>query len=95
MRKYELTIITHPDLDKDALAEIVNKVQGWITEAGGKVEKVDSWGKRMLAYPIRKQKEGQYVYFEVEMSPALGATIERNLRYVEAVMRFLIIVKDE
>jgi small subunit ribosomal protein S6 len=95
MRKYELTFITHPELDKDALVEVTNKVQSWITDAGGKVEKVDNWGKKPLAYPIRKQKDGQYVYMEMEMPPQIGAVIERNLRYIESVMRFLIIVKED
>ncbi len=90
MREYELVFIVHPELDDTALKDVVEKVKGWITEAGGTVSKVDLWGKRKLAYPIRKQKEGQYVLFLTEMEPTFGATLERNLRFLEPVMRFLL-----
>lgn len=90
MRDYELVFIVHPDLDETAFKDTVEKVKGWITEAGGSVSKVDFWGKRRLAYPIRKQKEGQYVLIKTQMPPAFSATLERNLRFLEPVMRFLI-----
>jgi small subunit ribosomal protein S6 len=95
MRNYELTFITHPELDKDALSEIIERVQGWVGQGGGKVTKVDMWGKRPLAYPIRKQKEGLYTYMEMEIPTQLASELERNLRFIESVMRFLIIVKEE
>jgi small subunit ribosomal protein S6 len=94
MREYELVFIVHPDLDDTALKDVVEKVSGWITEAGGLVSKVDLWGKRKLAYAIRKQKEGQYVLLQTQMDPAFGATLERNLRFLEPVMRFLLISVD-
>ncbi len=90
MREYELVFIVHPDLDDTALNEVVEKVKGWITEAGGAVAKVDFWGRRKMAYPIRKQKEGQYVLVKAQMAPTFGVTLERNLRFLEPVMRFLV-----
>jgi len=90
MREYELIFIVHPDLEEAATNEVVERVQGWITEAGGKINKVDHWGKRRLAYPIRKQNEGQYFFLLVEMNPISVADIERSLRLLEPVMRFLI-----
>ena len=90
MRDYELIFIVHPDLEETATNEVVERVQGWITEAGGKINKVDPWGKRRLAYPIRKQNEGQYFFLLVEMNPISVAEIERSLRFLEPVMRFLI-----
>ena len=91
MREYELVFIVHPDLDDTALKDVVDKVSGWITEAGGSVSKIDLWGKRKLAYSIRKQKEGQYVLLKTQMEPTFGATLERNLRFLEPVMRFLLV----
>jgi small subunit ribosomal protein S6 len=91
MREYELVFIVHPDLDDTALKDVVEKVSGWITEAGGTISKVDLWGKRRLAYAIRKQKEGQYVLLQTQMEPTFGATLERNLRFLEPIMRFLLI----
>lgn len=94
MREYELVFIVRSDLDENAFSEVLNRVQSWITDAGGQVSKVDLWGKRKLAYPIRKQTEGQYVLMETQMDPAFGVTLERNLRFLESVLRFLITVKE-
>jgi small subunit ribosomal protein S6 len=95
MRDYELVFIVHPELDDSTLKEVVDRVQGWITTAGGQVSKVDLWGKRKLAYPIRKQNEGQYVLLKTKMDPAFCAELERNLRFQEPVMRFLIASNEE
>jgi small subunit ribosomal protein S6 len=90
MREYELVYIVHPDLDESAFKELIEKVNSWITDAGGTITKVDLWGKRRMAYAIRKQKEGQYVLVHTQMEPSFGATLERNLRLMEPVMRFLL-----
>ena len=93
MRSYEVVFIVHPDLDENALKGVIDRVQGWITGSGGTVDKVDQWGKRRLAYSIRKQREGQYVCMETQFNPTFSAELERNLRFVEPVMRFSIISK--
>jgi len=90
MREYELVFIVRPDLDDNAFKETVEKVKSWITESGGTVTKTDIWGKRKMAYAIRKQNEGVYVLLKIQMDPAFSATLERNLRFLEPVMRFLI-----
>jgi small subunit ribosomal protein S6 len=94
MRDYEVALIVRPDLDDAGFKEMVEKVKSWITEAGGQVAKVDAWGKRKLAYPIRKQTEGQYVFMKTQMEPVYCAQLERNLRLQEPVMRFLITEED-
>jgi len=94
MRDYEVTFIANPEMDETTFKELVERVSGWITEAGGTVSKVDLWGKRQLAYPIRKKKEGQYVLLESNMAPSFCANLEHNLRLTEPVMRFLIVQKD-
>jgi small subunit ribosomal protein S6 len=93
MRDYELIFIVRPDLDENAFTEVVNRVKGWITDGGGQVDKIDLWGRRKLAYVIRKQTEGQYVFMETKMSPTFSAQLERNLRYLEPVLRFMVTVK--
>lgn len=94
MRNYEVILIVHPDLDENALKGIVDRVQGWIKDAGGSVDKVDQWGKRRMAYSIKKQREGQYVYMETQFAPTFSAELERNLRFLEPVMRYSVIVKS-
>lgn len=91
MRAYELVVIVHPDLDETALGEVVERIKGWVSVDGGNIDKVDMWGKRRLAYPIRKQLEGQYVFMQTSMPEKNLAVIERNLRFLEPVMRFLLI----
>ncbi len=93
MRSYEVIIIVHPDLDENALQGVVERVQGWIKDAGGTVDKVDRWGKRRLAYSIRKQREGQYVFMETQFAPSFSAELERNLRFLEPILRYSIIIK--
>ena len=91
MRQYELIFIVHPDVDDNVLTDVVNRIQAWITDDGGEVTNTELWGKRKLAYPIRKQEEGQYVLMHTKMSPTFGTQLERNLRYLEPVMRFLFV----
>ena len=91
MRNYELVVIVHPDLDENAVNAVVEKVKGWIVEAGGVVAKVDMWGRRRMAYAILKQHEGQYVMFQFEIAPSFCSELERNLRFFEPVMRFLLV----
>jgi small subunit ribosomal protein S6 len=94
MRDYELVFIVHPDLESTAFTEIVERVQGWIKDEGGKIGKTDIWGKRPLAYPIRKKLEGQYVLIESQMPPAAIHELEHNLSLLEPVMRYLITKKE-
>lgn len=90
MRDYELVFILQPELEETAIEEAVKRVEGWITDAGGKVAKTDQWGKRQLAYPIRKKTEGYYVLMNVSMAPKFGSELERNMRLYEPIMRYLL-----
>jgi small subunit ribosomal protein S6 len=94
MRDYEVVFIVHPDLDENAMKGVVDKVQTWITDSGGSIVKIENWGKRRLAYIIRKQREGQYVFIQAQMAPTFTNELERNLRFLEPVMRFLITVVE-
>ncbi len=90
MRKYELVCIVQPDLDETAFKGAVERVQGWVTEAGGSVDKVDVWGRRRLAFPIHKQRDGQYVLLNISLDPKSTSDLERNIRYFETVLRHML-----
>ena len=90
MRNYEVAFIVHPDLEEGAFEEVLEKVKGWITNGGSIISDVDLWGKRRMAYEIRKQTEGQYVFMQTEMEPAFTAELERNFGLEESIMRFMI-----
>lgn len=90
MRKYELVCVIQPDLDEAAFNGVLDRVKGWVTESGGSVDKVDVWGKRKMAYQIRKHREGSYVLFNLSLAPATIAALEQNIRYTETVMRHVL-----
>jgi small subunit ribosomal protein S6 len=93
MRKYELVCIVHPDLDEAAFNAIIEKVKGWIGETGS-VDKVEIWGRKRLASLIRKQREGQYVLFNLTIPATATATLDQNLRFQEPVIRYMITAVD-
>ncbi len=90
MRKYELVCLIQPDLDETAFNGLLDRVKGWVTESGGSVDKVDIWGKRRMAYSIRKQRESNYELFNVSLDTKATAALEQNLRYTETVMRHML-----
>lgn len=94
MRDYEVVFIVHPDLEEAAFKEVVDRVAGWVTADGGTVNKIDVWGKKTLAYPIRKKTEGQYVLVKASIPPEKTTTLERNMRLTEPIMRFLVTSRD-
>lgn len=95
MRDYEVAFIAQPDLDESSLNALIEKAKGWITSSGGQIAKVDVWGRRRLAYAIRKQTEGQYVIISANLPPAATREIERNMRFTEQVLRFLVVRVEE
>ena len=95
MRKYEIIFIAHPDLDEENLNNVVEKVKGWIADDKGEVVSVDNWGKKRMAYRIRKQRDGQYVLITANMEPAAVKNLSQNMRFVESIMRSMITIVDE
>lgn len=94
MRKYETIFILHPSLDEEAVKAGTEKFQGVIENGGGKVENVDFWGKRKLAYEINKVNEGYYTLINFEATPELPKELDRVFRITDGVIRH-IIVKNE
>jgi small subunit ribosomal protein S6 len=97
MREYELTIILQPSLEDSARDEIIERVTGWITNNDEAAEKpvVNHWGKRYMAYPIKKHSEGYYVFYEAKIDPENISGIERNMQYTEDILRYMFIRKEE
>jgi len=91
VRQYELVFIVHPDLDDDALNEVIAQVSSWISDEDGEITNTELWGKRKLAYPIRKQTEGYYVIMQTKMTMTADSQLERNFQLLEPVMRYSII----
>ena len=93
-RPYELVVLLHPDLEIDLDAP-TKKIERLITEAGGKITARDNWGKKRLAYRIRKQDFAIYLYFELELKPEQVHTLESTLLITEEVLRHLLVSHEE
>ena len=94
MNKYELAVVFNPNLDEEALKAEFDKVQEYIARYGGTVEKVDDWGKRRLAYEIKKVTEGFYNFITFAAESSAPSGIEKEMRIRENVLRYLIIRQD-
>lgn len=93
MNQYEIAVLYHPDLEVD-LSKAEERVTKIITSNGGKVVKADNWGKRKLAYPIKKQEHAVYVFYTVEMPGEGVRKVEATLNITDEVIRFLITRPD-
>ncbi|HQE04726.1 MAG TPA: 30S ribosomal protein S6 [Tepidanaerobacteraceae bacterium] len=94
MRKYETIFIVDPNFEADQVNELVEKFKGLIQEQGGQIDGVDDWGKRRLAYPINKQREGYYFLINFTAKPETAQYLERVYKITNGVLRYLI-VKNE
>ena len=95
MRKYELINITRPDLDEESLKNNREKVQSVITQNGGKILETQDMGKRRLAYPIQRLREGVYTVVQFQSEGDIVKELERNLRLDDNVIRHMVIRIDE
>ena len=86
-REYETIYILRPDITNEAVGAVNAKVRGVIEAGGGTLLKVDNWGKRRLAYEVRKQMKGMYLFFSYLGTAGLVEEVERNLRLTDSVIR--------
>jgi small subunit ribosomal protein S6 len=92
MKIYETTIIFDPGLEEARINEEVERVSQSIGQAGGEVIEVQRWGKRKLAYNIRKRRDGTYVHVKHKSPPELIAEMDRRFRLSELVLRHLTVL---
>ena len=97
MRDYEMTVVLRIDLDQKMREELINRVVGMIPlPEGDDVPKpvVNQWGRRKLAYPINKEAEGFYLLIETQMEADGISEMERNMSYIEEILRHLVVRKE-
>jgi len=95
MRNYETIFILDPDLEEEQTQSTIEKVRGIIIQGNGEILKVEDWGKRKLAYEVKKKVKGHYVLIHFLGSPALLSELERNFRVMDAVIKFQSVRLDE
>ena len=91
MNKYELTVVLNVKLEDEERAAAIEKVKGYITRFGGTVTNVDEWGKKRLAYEIQKSHEAYYYFIQFDADAACPAELEKRVRIMDNVLRYLIV----
>jgi len=94
-REYETIYILRPNTPNEGVAEVNTRIKGVIEGMGGKIIKVDNWGKRRLAYEVAKERKGIYLYWLYLAQPGVVEETERNLRMLDNVVRYLTTKVDE
>lgn len=94
MKEYELTVLIHPDLEVD-IETPINKIRETITGAGGEIVSVDNWGKKKLAYRIKKEDFAVYVYFDIKLPAEAPLKISGTFNITDEILRYLLVKVDE
>jgi len=94
-RQYELMYIVSPEATDQELADLHGQIEGIVGRFEGRVDKTEAWGRRRLAYPIARHREGNYVLEFVTGSGDMVKELDRRLKVIDQVMRHLIVRVDE
>ena len=94
MNKYELAVVLSAKVEDEVRQATIEKVQALVTRFNGTITNVDEWGKRRLAYEVQKMKEGFYYFVQFESDAAAPAEIEKRIRIMDNVIRYLCIRQD-
>jgi len=93
-RAYELTVLYAPNLTSDELKQAQDAVVGHVTTLGGKISKTDAWGRKMLAYKIKKHQDAVYMLYTLELESLKAQELENLVKHTPGVIRHLCIVCD-
>jgi small subunit ribosomal protein S6 len=91
LRDYELVVILSPELADEDVPAAIDRLSQLIGDRGGEVKEIDRWGRRKLAYPIKKHLEGNYLVTQVRLDPDRASEVEAGLRISEEVLRHLLV----
>jgi len=94
-REYETIYILRPNTANDGVADVNTRVKNVIEGMGGKLLKIDNWGKRRLAYEVAKERKGIYLYWRYLATSGVVEEAERNLRMLDPVIRYMTVKLDE
>ncbi|GAA1388619.1 30S ribosomal protein S6 [Kitasatospora sp. NPDC097605] len=94
MRHYEVMVILDPSVEERAVSPLIESFMAVVRNAGGKVEKIDTWGRRRLAYEINKQSEGIYSVIDLQATPEVVKELDRQMGLSESVLRTKVLRPD-
>ena len=95
MRNYEIMFIVNPNTPDDEVDKINSQIEGVVTSGGGQVQKIEKMGRRKLAYEVGKHREGQYMLFVVGANGDIIREIERRLRVMDTVIKYITVRTDD
>ena len=95
MNKYELTLVVSAKIDEEARTAVVDKVKSYIEKANATITEVNECGLKKLAYEIQKLGEAYYYFIQFDAASTVPAEVERDVRIMDNVLRFLCVRKDE
>lgn len=88
-------VVLDPNLEESAIEALNGRIQTLVTQRGGTVQSVDSWGRRRLAYPIGRFRDGVYILTRMQLPPNTAAEIDRALNLTESVIRHRLFRADD
>ena len=94
MSKYELALVVNAKIEDVVREAVVEKAKSYVARYGGTVTEVEEWGKKRLAYEVQKMREGFYYFIQFEADATCPAEVERHVRIMDNVMRYLIVKKE-
>ena len=89
MNKYELAVVVNAKIEDEERVQVIEKVKALVERFGGQISDIDEWGKKRLAYEIQKMKEGFYYFIHFESEATAPAEIEKRIRIMDNVLRYL------
>lgn len=95
MRSYENILILDPTIEEDAIEKELKEIENLIKKGGGEIISIDKWGKKKLAYPIKKNDTGYYFLLNLKLTPKAVGDIELKYKLNQNILRYSIIGKEE
>ena len=95
MKAYELLFFVAPTIDEETRLAAMKRIDNTIVEQGGKIDNVEEWGKKKLAYEINGLTDGDYTLIDFQTEPAAIAELDRVLHIMDAVERYMIVRRDD
>jgi small subunit ribosomal protein S6 len=95
VNSYEVALIIRPELEEEAQEQIIERLSELLTSDGGQVTNVETWGRRRLAYPIRKKNEGYYYFIQGQFSTSVLPELDRTAKLSEDIIRHMVVRTDQ
>ncbi len=93
-RDYELGVIFNPEVSEEETRSVLDRIEQIVTTHDGQIVRVNQWGRRRLAYPIERHRDGLYVFIDMILTPETVSDLERTLKVSEIVLRYMTRKRD-